>query len=215
MSAGDVTRRRIVHRAAGHLLGYPDVEMLAQLPTFGAAVTNLPNDVARRGLTKAIDDFSARDLGELQRSYVTVFDLSRKHALYLSYWTDGDTRRRGEVLTTIKQRYRASGFLVDTHGELPDFLPLVLEYAAIADPDDGLDLLSAYRPSIELLKFALLDSAPVYAGVVSAVCETLPGASPADAAAVHRMAASGPPSETVGLEPYTGQPLLPFVEARS
>jgi len=199
---------------AGHLLGYPDAAMVAQLPTMTQAVAQLAADDAFRGLVDALDHISRRDLGELQRSYVTVFDLSRKHALYLSYWTDGDTRRRGEVLTTIKQRYRASGFLVDTHGELPDFLPLVLEYAAIADPDDGRALLSEYRPSIELLRFALIESAPIYAGVVAAVCETLPGASPADAAAVHRMAAAGPPRETVGLEPYTGQPLLPLAEAR-
>ena len=83
------------------------------------------------------------------------FDLSRKHALYLSYWTDGDTRRRGEVLGRFKSAYRASGFLVDTHGELPDYLPMVLEFAALADLDAGRELLQAYRPSLELLRIAL------------------------------------------------------------
>ena len=43
------------------------------------------------------------------RHYVDTFDLSRKHALYLSYWTDGDTRRRGEVLGRFKTAYRSSG----------------------------------------------------------------------------------------------------------
>ncbi len=49
---------------------------------------------------------------------------------------------------TIKQRYRRSGFLVDTHGELPDYLPLILEYAARVDPRDGAELLQDFRRSL-------------------------------------------------------------------
>jgi nitrate reductase delta subunit len=115
------------------------------------------------------------------------------------------------VLLNFKTRYRASGFLVNTHGELPDYLPLVLEYAAVADLDDGRQLLQEYRPSLELLRFALLESEPVYAGVVSAVCTVLPGASPANRMAAHQMAAAGPPQEHVGLEPYDPR-LLPLAQ---
>ena len=136
----------------------------------------------------------------MQNHYVEIFDLSRRHTLYLSYYTDGDTRRRGETLMTIKQRYRRSGFLVDTHGELPDYLPLILEYAARVDPRDGAELLQDFRRSLELLRLALIDKGTPYAGVVAAVCATLPGASPRDRQAVMAMAAAGPPSETVGLD---------------
>ena len=163
----------------------------------------------RTDLERCLDGLGTTELGVQQRHYVDVFDLSRKHALYLSYWTDGDTRRRGEVLLGFKERYRASGFLVDTHGELTDFLPLVLEYAALADPADGRALLQEYRPSLELLRLALLETDPTYAGVVAAVCATLPGSSPLDRAAVHAMAAAGPPREDVGLEPYDPR-LLPL-----
>jgi nitrate reductase delta subunit len=149
----------------------------------------------------------------IQTHYVDVFDLSRKHSLYLSYWTDGDTRRRGEVLATFKQRYRRSDFLVDTGGELPDYLPMVLEYAAIVDPVDGTALLQKYRSSVELLRLALEECGTPYAGVLTAVCSTLPGPSPVDRKAVMAMAAAGPPTETVGLEPY-GTPLLPMGGSR-
>lgn len=202
-------QRRVAHQVAAWCLGYPDEALQARLPELRAAVGRLPLGHVRGGLDQVLDYLSATALAELERNYVEVFDLSRKHALYLSYWTDGDTRRRGEVLTRFKQRYRASGFLVDTRGELPDYLPLVLEYAAIADPDDGAALLQEYRPSLELLKFALIEAATPYAGVLEAVCATLPGASPADAAAVHRIAAAGPPAEEVGLEPYDPR-LLPL-----
>jgi len=213
--AEDAVGRRLAYRVAGHLLSYPDETWPEPLPQMRAATGQIVDDEVRAGLLAGLDHADRASLDVLQRDYVEIFDLSRKHALYLSYWTDGDTRRRGEVLAAFKQRYRASGFLVDTHGELPDYLPLVLEYAAIADPDDGVALLNEYRASIELLKFALRDVGTPYADVVAAVCATLPGESPVDAAEVHRMVASGPPVEAVGLEPYAGASMLPLVESRS
>lgn len=190
---------RVVHQVSSWCLAYPDDALVERLGLLTAAVDELPAGRARDGLRAFLDHVSATPLDVLQTDYVHLFDLSRKQALYLSYWTDGDTRRRGEVLAAFKERYRASGFLVDTRGELPDHLPLVLEYAALADPDDGTALLQEYRASLELTRFALIDAGTPYAGVLEAVCSTLPGESPADTAAVHRMAAAGPPSEAVGL----------------
>lgn len=195
-TAGDV---RVVRQAASWCLEYPDEALIAQVPAMRAAL-------AAEGVTALdafLDELETMPLGDLQRRYVDVFDLSRKHALYLSYWTDGDTRRRGEVLAGFKRRYRDSGYLVDTRGELPDYLPLALEFAAIADPQAGEALLREYRPSLELLRIGLAEDEAVYADVVAAVCATLPGPSPADRAAVQAMV-DGPPSESVGLEPYLG-----------
>lgn len=199
---------RLVHQVAARLLDYPDEELLATVPALREVVSTLPRR-PRELLGPMLDQLDSIPLATLQRSYVEVFDMSRKRALYLSYWTDGDTRRRGEVLASFKARYRACGWLVDTHGELVDYLPMVLEYAALADPVDGPRLLQEYRASIELLKFALREVSTPYADVVEAVCTTLPGASPADVAAVHRMAAQGPPREEVGIGAYDPQ-LLPL-----
>jgi nitrate reductase molybdenum cofactor assembly chaperone NarJ/NarW len=205
---------RVVHQVAAWCLGYPDEGLVERLPMLRAAVVELPSDRARTSLEQVLDYLAGSPLAELQRHYVDMFDLSRKHALYLSYWTDGDTRRRGQVLANFKARYRASGWLVNTHGELTDYLPLVLEYAALADPVDGPRLLQEYRPSLELLRFALLETGTPYADAVEAVCATLPGPSPVDKAAVHRMAAAGPPREEVGLEAYDPR-LLPVTERAS
>jgi nitrate reductase molybdenum cofactor assembly chaperone NarJ/NarW len=198
---------RVVHQAAAVCLGYPEREVIA---TSGLLRAALAESAAREAesFEPLLAYWDSEDLPAIQTHYVDVFDLSRKHSLYLSYWTDGDTRRRGQVLAAFKQRYRRSGFLVDTRGELPDYLPMVLEYAAIVDPVDGTALLQEYRSSVELLRLALAEQGTPYAGVVAAVCSTLPGPSPADRKAVMSMAAAGPPSESVGLEPY-GTPLLP------
>lgn len=209
--AVSVAHARVVHQVASWCLAYPDEALVERLPLLTAAVDELPDEDARRGLRTFLDHASATPLDALQRSYVDLFDLSRKQALYLSYWTDGDTRRRGEVLAAFKERYRRSGMLVDTRGELPDHLPLVLEYAAVADPDDGAALLQEYRPSLELVRFALLDAGTPYAGLLEAVCATLPGPSPADRAAVHAMASAGPPRESVGIGADDPR-LLPLAE---
>jgi nitrate reductase delta subunit len=192
---------RLTHPVAALCLDHPTEALLQRLPELRAAADRIPAR-QRDAVQPLLDRFATSSLDVLQLDYVEVFDMTKKRALYLSYWTDGDTRRRGEVLASIKARYRASGWLVDTHGELTDYLPMVLEYAAIADPVDGPRLLQEYRASIELLKFSLLEAGTPYAGVLEAVCDTLPGASPADVAAVHRMAAAGPPREQVGLDAY-------------
>lgn len=203
---------RVAYQTASWCLGYPDTDLIERLPMLRAALAEQRGSEPVQLLSGFVDHLAATPLETLTRHYVEVFDLSRKHALYLSYWTDGDTRRRGEVLGTFKQRYRDSGFLVQTGGELPDFLPMVLEYAALVDPDGGYDLLQAYRPSLELLRIALEEERTPYADVLIAVCATLPGASPADRSAVMRMAGAGPPTESVGLEPYDPR-LLPMHDA--
>ncbi|NUO34196.1 MAG: nitrate reductase molybdenum cofactor assembly chaperone [Dermatophilaceae bacterium] len=215
---------RVVHLVAARCLDYPTEELVASLPLLADALAEQAGSPAGRELATVVQHLGSQPLEALQRAYVDTFDLSRKHALYLSYWTDGDTRRRGEVLGRFKAAYRRSGFLVDTHGELPDYLPMVLEFAACADPEAGTTLLQEYRASLELLRIALQEKQSPYAAAAVAVCATLPGESPTDRAAVMAMVGmSGPqPAESVGLEPYDPRllPLQPVssstpVEARS
>ncbi len=203
---------RVVHQVASWCLSYPDPTLAQRLPLLTAAVDEQPSGPSTDPLRRFLEHLAGLTPRQREHDYVRLFDLSRKHALYLSYWTDGDTRRRGEVLAHFKQHYRDSGFRVDTSGELPDHLPMVLEYAALADPERGRELLQAYRPSLELLRLALAEADTPYAEVLVAVCATLPGASPADRAAVMRMAGAGPPTESVGLEPYDPR-LLPLADA--
>ena len=202
---------RVVHLVAGRCLDYPTADLVTSLPAMREALTEHGDSPGGPELTGLLDHLGGPDLAALQRTYVDTFDLSRKHALYLSYWTDGDTRRRGEVLGRFKTAYRSSGAVVDTHGELPDYLPMVLEFAARVDADAGRTILQEYRASLELLRIALQEKQSPYAGAVVAVCATLPGESPPDRAAVMEMVGmTGPhPTEAVGLEPYDPR-LLPL-----
>ena len=199
-------RQQVVYLAAAWCLSYPDEELIGRVPLMRAALAEFPGAAA--DFVEVLDRLESTPPLQVQAQYVREFDLGKRHALHLSYWTDGDTRRRGEVLGNFKKTYRQSDILVDTQGELPDYLPMVLEYAAVVDLAAGRELLTRFRASLEMLRFGLLRDELPHARIVQAVCATLPGKSPADEQAVMRMAGYGPPTEAVGLDPYDPR-LLP------
>jgi nitrate reductase delta subunit len=201
--------RAVVYQAASVCLGYPDDDVLGLAGVIRAALAESATDAAG-SFAPLLDWWATTPAAEVRRQYVEVFDLSKRHALYLSYWTDGDTRRRGMVLVEFLQRYREAELELGETGELPDHLPLVLEFARHR-PEQGSALLQEYRASLELIRLALADRGAPHAGVLAAVCATLPGRSPQDRQQAMAMAAAGPPTESVGLDPYDPR-LLP-VEA--
>ncbi|MBO2447452.1 nitrate reductase molybdenum cofactor assembly chaperone [Actinomadura barringtoniae] len=186
---------RLVWQAASLLLSYPDEELYERRPMIRSALGQGP---AAERLAAFLGHMDATPLGELAEHYVETFDRRRRCCLYMTYYRDGDTRRRGGSLAALKGRYREAGLELDSR-ELPDFLPIVLEFAAL---HDGADLLTEYRPGLELLRLALLDRRSPYAAPVEAVCASLPGPSPRDRAEAMKLARSGPPGENVGLEPF-------------
>ncbi|ULN44152.1 nitrate reductase molybdenum cofactor assembly chaperone [Mycolicibacterium crocinum] len=189
---------RVLYLVAARCLDYPTTEFVAMLPACVAALAEHGNSPPVVTLRELLTALSTRTLADLQNNYVETFDFSSKHALYLSYWSDGDTRRRGEVLAQFKSVYRQSGAVIDTHGELPDYLPLVLEFAARGDLEAGRALLARYRSSLDMLHKSLHSKESHYARAVAAVCDTLPAA--------HATEAPPPPTELVGLTGYQGRP---------
>ncbi|KUL22206.1 nitrate reductase molybdenum cofactor assembly chaperone [Streptomyces regalis] len=195
----------VVCQAAAILLQYPDEGVRDRIPLVAEAVAGLPPGTPRSALTRFLDHLAATPPRDLAETYVATFDRRRRCCLYLTWWSDGETRRRGQALATLKARYRRHGLELGSN-ELPDFLPVVLEYTATGDLADGLALLQEHRAGIELLRLALRDAGSPHTAVVEAVCALLPGPSPQDRAAAQRLARTGPPQETVGLEPFGPAP---------
>jgi nitrate reductase delta subunit len=199
-----VTGRRdaaVICQAASILLQYPDATVRDRLPVVAAGVATLPAGRPRAALEGLLDHVSGTPPRELAEHYVATFDRRRRCCPYLTWWTDGETRRRGQSLADLKDRYRRAGLEVCGR-ELPDYLPVVLEYAATGDLTGGLALLQQHRAGVELLRLALRQAGSPYAAAVEAVCTLLPGPSPEDETAARRLARTGPPEETVGLDPY-------------
>ncbi|GGN20580.1 nitrate reductase delta subunit [Actinoplanes campanulatus] len=188
------------------LLTYPDDELLAAGGELRAAAAGVD------GLERFVDWLLTTSPIEVQRHYVQTFDLRRRSGLYLTYYLHGDTRKRGMALLMLKQRYRAHGLRL-ADGELPDLLPIVLEFAATAGPGDGEAPLRQHRQGIELLRAALHETRTPYAMVLDVVCELLPQLTDADREALTALAFDGPPVETVGLDAVgMGPNLAPYAE---
>ena len=197
-----MTARRVVFQAASLLLDYPWPELWERRGLLAGAVRGLPPGEAGAALGRFLAYLDATAPDELAAHYVETFDLRRRCCLYLTYYTDGDTRRRGHSLAGLKERYRAAGWAPPATGELPDYLPLVLEFAARCDPAEGAAILREHRAGIETLHLALTARGTPYADLVAAVRAEL-GAAPAEAVrAALRTARGGPPKESVGLQTY-------------
>jgi len=191
----DASSTAVLCQSAALLLTYPEAELLDQVDVIEAALADTP---AVADFAPVLAHLRSMPLRELQSFHVQEFDLSRRHALHLSYWTDGDTRRRGEVLAEIKGVYRESGLVVALERELPDYLPVMLEFA-VADPGRGLPLLQRFRASLELLRIGLAEDRLPHAGVLTAICDSLPGESPKTRLEVQAMVDEVAPLEFVGL----------------
>ncbi len=202
-TGGSDEQRAALLRLVSLLLQYPDNELLAARPELAAAARALPASPASEPLVTFTAWYAGAEPMDLATRYVDTFDMRRKCSLYLTYYLHGDTRRRGLALLTLKQRYRAAG-LTPPDGELPDYLPVVCEFAAIAGPGDGEAPLRQHREGLELILSALRLGCSPYANVLRALCAMLPALTEAELARAGDLALAGPPAELVGLAPYGG-----------
>ena len=117
-----------------------------------------------------------------QRLYVDAFDFTKQCSLHLTYHVHGDRRQRGMAMLQLKEAYRAAGF-EPPGDELPDYLPLMLEFAALAPDDAGRDLLEDNRVSIELVRAGLQRERSPFAPLLDVVVACLGRLSAAQAGA--------------------------------
>lgn len=186
-------------KLASVLLQYPTTALfdgLYELDTFAAGTGP---KAARECFGRFLGWLRATPPTEVAQHYVHTFDMRRRCALYLTYYRYGDTRKRGMAMVAFKAAYRDAGF-IPSEDELPDYVPMVLEFAALCGR--GQRLLRGHRADVELLRRALLKAESPYADVVTAVIAGLPGLGKRELDQVGAAWESGPPREEVGLEPF-------------
>jgi nitrate reductase molybdenum cofactor assembly chaperone NarJ/NarW len=113
------------------LLTYPTAELQAAAGEIGAALESdklVPARI-RADLRKLVDELAAGDLYDMQERYVLLFDRTRSLSLHLFEHVHGESRDRGQAMIDLKTQYEQAGLLMSA-AELPDFLPLFLEYLA-------------------------------------------------------------------------------------
>ena len=124
------------------LLTYPTDDLLTAASELkdvlaSEAVLHRRNLVAVNAL---IDDLVGRDLFDAQERYILLFDRTRSLSLHLFEHVHGESRDRGQAMVDLIKLYEDGGY-TPTSTELPDFLPLFLEYAATRAPSEAIELI--------------------------------------------------------------------------
>lgn len=189
------------------LLDYPDEDLLACADELDGAARALPASTARAAIGSHLAHREGLAPGAIQREYVDTFDFAKSATLYLSFHAYGDRRQRGMAMLHLKQAYRDAGFAL-ADGALPDHLPAVLEFTALA-PEAGVAVLCDLRPALEVVRAALHEEGSPYALLLDATCSLLPPLAESELEAARQIAAAGPPSEMVGLEPFAPPEAMP------
>jgi nitrate reductase delta subunit len=124
-----------VYKILSVLLEYPGKELVASWGDINQVISSqddLPAEDKQR-LTGFIDWASTLSLTKLQAEYVNTFDMTANNSLYLTYHLfDEQDRDRGPALIQLSELYKSTGFEIGD-GELPDYLPLIMEFVSTMD----------------------------------------------------------------------------------
>ena len=183
------------------LLLYPSAELKAAAPELRAAIEAdalLPAS-ARSAVLTLIDDIEAGELYDLQERYVLLFDRTRSLSLHLFEHVHGESRDRGQAMVDLLAHYEQNGLRISAR-ELPDFLPLFLEYLSTRPCAEARELLSQPLDIIAALGERLRKRDSLYAGVFRALRELAVAAPDRDALAALLDEPDGDPDDLAALD---------------
>jgi nitrate reductase delta subunit len=170
-------------KAISLILSYPTVELQRAMPEIGGVLVADSRITAagRRALRPLIETLSTGDIYDLQETYVALFDRSRTLSLNLFEHVHGESRDRGGAMVSLVEMYRDAGYDPAT-SELPDHLPVLLEFLATRPFAEAQDTLADAAHILEALNARLVRRESGYGAVFAALLQ-LSGAK-ADKAAV-------------------------------
>ncbi len=164
-------------RALARLLAYPDDELRAHLGALLVALREEQRLSAPRlaGLERLVSQLAAADAYEVESDYVELFDRGRATSLHLFEHVHGDSRDRGQAMVDLVQTYEQAGLHLnpDNGGELPDYLPLVLEFASTLEAGAAHGFTGEFAHILNALYAALLKRRSLYAHIPAAVLELM------------------------------------------
>jgi len=154
------------YKALSALLSYPGAELKAAADDIRNILRAeaLAPDWALGQIDGLINDLNTLDLYELQERYVFLFDRTRSLSLHLFEHVHGESRDRGQAMVELKTLYARGGLDIDAT-ELPDFLPLFLEYLSTRPADEARELLNEPLNVITALQERLAKRKTPYAAV--------------------------------------------------
>lgn len=159
-------------RVLARLLSYPDAALRGHLPEMREALHTENTIPAARlaELDALMVNLERGDALENEAEYVQIFDRGRATSLHLFEHVHGDSRDRGPAMIDLAQTYEKAGlFLAD--GEMPDYLPVVLEFVSTQPPEEARAFLGEMTHIFNALFSALQQRQSTYASVLGALLE--------------------------------------------
>jgi len=132
------------------LLHYPDESLLEWLPSLREVLNEIENVSDRDTYDQIITYFEKTSLIQLQEQYTETFDLNPSNCMNLTYHRWGDTEKRGPALVHLEEIYLKAGFQ-RIGSELPDFLPIVLEFISERPDIGSSEIIPLYGKVVETL----------------------------------------------------------------
>jgi nitrate reductase molybdenum cofactor assembly chaperone NarJ/NarW len=159
-------------RVLAHLLRYPDAELRAHLPELRDALRDKRALVTSRltELDALIDRLAGLPPMTVESEYVDLFDRGRRTALHLFEHVHGDSRDRGPAMVDLVKTYEGAGLYLGS-GELPDYLPVVLQFASTQPPAQAREFLREIAHIVRVVFSALLERGSVYAAPLAALLD--------------------------------------------
>ena len=159
-------------RTLAALLAYPDARLRGYLAQMGEVLHRERALSAARlaELDALIDALASADPLEVEADYVALFDRGRATSLHLFEHVHGDSRDRGPAMIDLAQTYEKAGLFL-AEGELPDYLPVVLEFVSTQPPREARAFLSEMSHIFNAIFGALRQRDNSYASVLGALLE--------------------------------------------
>lgn len=161
----------VIYRMLSRLLDYPDQDLLNHLVDLQSLVAGDTAfvEAERAVLQDFLNWMHGKTLTELQADYVNTFDMNADHSLHLTHHTLGEDRGRGPALIELDEHYRTNGLGINEKRELPDYLPVILEYVSTLDAQQAQWFLGQMKRVLALLSENLEKDAVPYASLVRLV----------------------------------------------
>jgi nitrate reductase delta subunit len=157
-------------RALGALLTYPRPELIAALPEIGTVLeaSRLLPSAERERLAELIAEMRSADGIDLEGRYVELFDHGRSTSLNLFEHVHGESRDRGAAMVELAEIYARAGYRVAA-SELPDYLPVLLEYLSCRSLAEARAMLGDCAPILRDIGEAVARRGSRYAAVFAAL----------------------------------------------
>lgn len=161
-----------IYKILSALLEYPEEELIDNLPEIRVLLDESTEiDAAERvALRKFLDHLVSMPMTELQADYVQTFDSNPEHSLHLTHHLFGDEsdRERGPALIDLGEMFKEYGVKTITN-ELPDYLPLILEFTSNLDDNEATVFLSDVSKVLGVLAGNLTKANSPYAAPLSII----------------------------------------------